>query len=181
MVARGTPTGDTYLSWASRAPQDRLLTLWYLNPALGRAHTDSRVTKHFVQLLVNRVFGSNQEHCCSFVFLTHVTLAVTLFNRHCWCFHLSVQLWEERQQLQGDNQNTEDRALRAHVDRQTKLGESQRGAEFPADPTDRNLPVRNCPCWGYKPGAATCFICSLLSYSAETPLPSSLPVKNYKV
>lgn len=59
---------------------------------------------------------------CSFVFLTHVTLAVTLFNRHCWCFHLSMWLWEETLLLQDDNQNLYvDVLIYAHIHIYTKI------------------------------------------------------------
>lgn len=50
-------------------------------------------------------FWLKSRYYCSFVFLTHVTLAVTPFNRQCWRFHLSIRLWEDRLQIQDDNLN----------------------------------------------------------------------------
>lgn len=106
-------------------------------------------------------FGSNQEHCCSFVFLTHVTLAVTLFYRYCWCSHLSVQLWEEWLQIQDDNQDTQICTNKHRYTRWTRevtrLSNAEPHTDRAQSVADWAQTVRSWPCWEHKPRTAMMF------------------------
>ena len=128
-------------------------------------------------------FGSNQEHCCSFVFLTHATLAVTLFSSYCWCSHLSVQRWEEWLQIRDDNQNTQIRTYKHRHTRWTGEVTTTRWAS--------RWSCSECCCLSsnskeltvleHKPRAATMCHWSFLELSSRNSSSPLSPQNNYHV
>lgn len=61
-------------------PNECGLCPWNLNPASGVANAAGRIPRHFFQLLVNTEFLAKMKNTTAPFFLTHVTLAVTLFT-----------------------------------------------------------------------------------------------------